>query len=782
MSFTKIYFHRALSPFLPAEITVKGSFDSNPVDARQGMLFDKTRDQSTSIQFNRSETSATDGFKVLSYMGISQRIAEQTLSGTVDILVQVSEDAADANLFWFVNIWVTVGDTNVVRGTLLSDYAEDTTNEWPTTKTGIAFQSAQTLTSVNAEEGDRIVAEIGYIARNTTTTSKTGGVFGGGPFGVADCTLGASGTAIGFLNFSNAIEVPGPPANDECSTAHAFGTISSVNYSQNTEWATENVSDPTLPTIGDKGWNTVWFTFTPASSGTFVIDGDGSNYDYVIGLYTGSCGSLTLVTDDDDSITQALTGGVQYTVLVASWDGFGGNLVLNIASAAPPPAPVLSVTTIQSGALTLSWPNVSPVSFYKLEQCAGSGCTGFTQIATVSPGPGPTTKSVGGLAPNSTYRFRVRAFHSVQGDGPYSNIVEVTTLPGAVGLSQVAFAVGGHSSFGRGMNLAAGVTRRNAHFALGNILIGVWSVEEESRPECGASDLLIKYRVQGIGEQSTTINGSGASKGTHLEEMAPGVFQERYCEFGVTLEMRGRFGSVDSLTNTHQADGYLEVSLNGEVVFRVDDIALGNQGTAGYSGQVSVNPGGTMTVDPTPGNPPPPEYILENGGMHWFYLNGVDIYGRGQSSAIFDFDFHSLTDADVFGPPRGTGPFNPIKNDGTTTPNWPQPAIWDGGSVLPAPGGLTTLQDSSPGGLDAAAMVSIPFAEPSSPPDVPLVREKTGNDLDCPCPCTCEEGPSSLGPVLQPEETEPLPEWVKRCGFGGLMPDGNDTTTPESWT
>jgi hypothetical protein len=95
------------------------------------------------------------------------------LSGTVDCAIPTIESNAAADLFWHLHIYVTQGDSDTPRGTLLSDYIEST-NEWSTSSGARALASAQTISSLAISAGDRIVVELGYAAKNSVTTSYTG--------------------------------------------------------------------------------------------------------------------------------------------------------------------------------------------------------------------------------------------------------------------------------------------------------------------------------------------------------------------------------------------------------------------------------------------------------------------------------------------------------------------------------------------------------------------------------------------------------------------------------
>ena len=99
----------------------------------------------------------------------------------------------------------------------------------------------------------------------------------------------------------------------------------------------------------------------------------------------------------------------------------------------PTPTPVpnapsnLTATAISSSQINLSWTdNSSDETGFSIERCTGNGCTNFAQIATT--GSNATSYSNTGLARNTWYRYRVRAFNAA-GNSAYSNIATAKTSP-----------------------------------------------------------------------------------------------------------------------------------------------------------------------------------------------------------------------------------------------------------------------------------------------------------------------------------------------------------------
>jgi len=123
-----------------------------------------------------------------------------------------------------------------------------------------------------------------------------------------------------------------PPANDSC--ASAIPMTAGTSYTVSTVNAT-STGDPVPDCQGTAGMG-VWYTYTPAASGTVTISTCGSTFDTVLAVYTGSCDSLTpLICNDDNgpacsgsqaSVSFAATGGTTYFILAAGSGSASGTL------------------------------------------------------------------------------------------------------------------------------------------------------------------------------------------------------------------------------------------------------------------------------------------------------------------------------------------------------------------------------------------------------------------------------------------------------------------------
>ncbi len=127
-----------------------------------------------------------------------------------------------------------------------------------------------------------------------------------------------------------------PATFDACSKPV---TITSLPYSftGETRVTSEVWSDPIIPALNSKGYNTVWWTYTPASTVNITVDTVGSDYDTVLAAWTGVCGALSTVSSNNNwggqktsQIQFRAYAGTTYMIEAASLTRGGGNLVLHV--------------------------------------------------------------------------------------------------------------------------------------------------------------------------------------------------------------------------------------------------------------------------------------------------------------------------------------------------------------------------------------------------------------------------------------------------------------------
>lgn len=134
--------------------------------------------QQGSQQITVAETE-TVNVNVLGFQAVSRGIGAGEISGTVKAVLRCKESIAGANLRSQLRVYLVSGDGLTVRGVLLEVDLGALSNEWHDAGSGhtkffpVGLLN-NTLTAVTAEDGDRIVAEFGYRAHNTTATSVNG--------------------------------------------------------------------------------------------------------------------------------------------------------------------------------------------------------------------------------------------------------------------------------------------------------------------------------------------------------------------------------------------------------------------------------------------------------------------------------------------------------------------------------------------------------------------------------------------------------------------------------
>jgi hypothetical protein len=132
-----------------------------------------------------------------------------------------------------------------------------------------------------------------------------------------------------------------------------------------------------------------------------------------------------------DSLGTVVKFAVPTVANGAVYVGTSANLVgYGLTPVTVPDAPTLSVSTVASTSLNLTWTDTTAAqntaTGYLIEQ--SSDGTNFTQVTTAPAGA--TSQTIGGLTASTQYYFRIRGLNSL-GNSAYSNIVTATTTAGA---------------------------------------------------------------------------------------------------------------------------------------------------------------------------------------------------------------------------------------------------------------------------------------------------------------------------------------------------------------
>ena len=164
------------------------------------------------------------------------------------------------------------------------------------------------------------------------TSKVTFNVVAGTPYAIA---VDGWGGAFGNITLHVNLTAPSGPANNNfanrTSISSSSATVTGTNIGETRESGEPNH-------VGASGGKSVWWSFTPTSSGSVTIDTIGSNFDTLLAVYTGSSVSaLTPVAADDDGggnmtskVTFNVVAGTPYAIAVDGWGGAFGNITLHV--------------------------------------------------------------------------------------------------------------------------------------------------------------------------------------------------------------------------------------------------------------------------------------------------------------------------------------------------------------------------------------------------------------------------------------------------------------------
>jgi subtilase family serine protease len=125
------------------------------------------------------------------------------------------------------------------------------------------------------------------------------------------------------------------PANDNFANAAA---LTGNTWTGSNIGATAEAGEPWL--AGNPGGSSVWVNWTAPTTGTVSLSTAGSNFDTMLGVYTGSSvGALAQVAANDDASVYTLTSavtfnavaGTTYHIRIDGYNGAQGSIVLTLA-------------------------------------------------------------------------------------------------------------------------------------------------------------------------------------------------------------------------------------------------------------------------------------------------------------------------------------------------------------------------------------------------------------------------------------------------------------------
>jgi hypothetical protein len=146
---------------------------------------------------------------------------------------------------------------------------------------------------------------------------------------------GLSEPATGTINLN--LHQAAPPANDDFANAIALASSSTVSQSGSNDGATlQSGEEDTV--AGFAAGSSVWYSWTAPANGDVAIDTATSNFDTLVGVYTGSAvGALTTVTSNDDAkfpptslVRFSATSGTVYRIRVDGYRQASGAIALHL--------------------------------------------------------------------------------------------------------------------------------------------------------------------------------------------------------------------------------------------------------------------------------------------------------------------------------------------------------------------------------------------------------------------------------------------------------------------
>lgn len=192
---------------------------------------------------------------------------------------------------------------------------------------------------------------------------------------------------------------------------------------------------------------------TPISSSQVTLawtDNAGNEEGYRIERCSGSgCSAFSQIGTVGADVTSyqdlGVGAGTSYTYRVRAYNSGASSSTSNTATAttpgtpSPPAAPSgITASPMSTSEIDLSWmDNSINEDGFRIERCAGAGCSSFAEIGTV--GPDVTSYQSTGLGATTSYAYRVRAYNS-GGNSSYSATVtawSVTSLQSGVGVSGI---------------------------------------------------------------------------------------------------------------------------------------------------------------------------------------------------------------------------------------------------------------------------------------------------------------------------------------------------------
>jgi hypothetical protein len=282
------------------------------------------------------------------------------------------------------------------------------------------------------------------------------------------------------------------PANDNFASATLL-TGTTATATGNNSTATKQAGEPNI--AGNQGGKSLWYAWTAPANGKVTINTEGSNFDTLLGVYTGSVVSaLTAVAQDDDTsrtdltstVTFSATAGTTYYIAVDGYNygrGAGaasGNVVLNLTELQAPANDNFASATLLTGT-TVTWTGTNTAATKEVGEPTIPNAPGGASIwfAWVAPTSGRVTINTEGSKFDTTLGVYTGSVVSALTKVAQNDDVSRTDLTSSVSFVAAAgttyyIAVDGYRAATGTvvLNLATAAVPANDNFAGAAVLTG----------------------------------------------------------------------------------------------------------------------------------------------------------------------------------------------------------------------------------------------------------------------------------------------------------------------
>ncbi len=429
-----------------------------------------------------------------------------------------------------------------------------------------------------------VIAGMDWVAQNHVKPAVANMSLGGGASTATDDAV-ARMTAAGVIT----VVAAGNDNANACnySPARAASAIT-VGSTTNTDARSSFSNFGTCLDIFGPGSSITssWYT---SSTATNTISGTSMASPHVAGV-----AALYLAdnpTASVSAVTTALINGSTPNKVTSPGTGSPNRLLYSLFSGggtpdttAPTTPGTASATAASSSQINVSWgastdTGGSNLAGYRIERCAGAGCTSFAEVGTSTT----TSYSSTGLAASTSYSFRVRAYDGAGNNSGYSSTASATTQAGG----------------GGGTTLTKGVAVTNLSAAAGASLnytmvvpAGSTNLTFTTSGGTGDSDMYVKF---GSAPTDTVYDcrpyASGNAETCTFAAPSAGTYYVRlkaYSAFsGLSLVGNYTTGGGGGGTQTYSnTTGY---TVNDNTTINAPITVSGRTGNAPATASVSVN-------------------------------------------------------------------------------------------------------------------------------------------------------------------------------------------------